>query len=283
MRLYLILSGVFFVMSASTLYSQTNEAAEEEKSKLGTFNGRFLYDGEPPEVKPIGRFHKITLDEPLRSDPKTVRRSGVASSYYRSYLRQGIRPNTDDESLLVNKHGGIANVFIFVRSKNIPPPALKTGTIPPVKLQFKNGQFIPRILGIRVNQTLIVENCDNFAFNFHTYPHRNGADNRLINPKTDWQFTFRKSEYIPIQFRSDLQYWASGIILVRDNSYFAISDADGKWSIPDLPPGKWKFQTWHEKAGRLTNWKNGRFTFDIKTGKNDLGTIKLSPEMFKKD
>jgi hypothetical protein len=282
MRFHLILSVTFFVMSASTLYSQTGEAAETEKPKLGTFNGRFLYDGEPPEVKPIGRFHEITLDEPLRRESGTRRRSSVAS-FYRNYLRQGIRPNTNDESLLVSKEGGIANVVVFVRSKDIPLPALNTGTLPPVKLQFKDGQFVPRILGIRTNQTLIVENCDKFVFNFHTYPYRNGADNRLIKPKTEQRFTFQNSERFPVRFQSDMQTWAKGILVIRDNPYFALSDADGKWNIPDLPLGKWEFQTWHEKAGRLTNWKNGRFTFDIKTGKNDLGTIKLSPEMFKKD
>ena len=78
-----------------------------------------------------------------------------------------------------------------------------------------------------------------------------------------------------------------GYVLPRDNPYFAVSGADGKFEIKDLPVGKLEFQVWQEKAGNFKDyttggWKSGRFEFDIKAGDNDLGTIKFDPKLFTK-
>ena len=34
-----------------------------------------------------------------------------------------------------------------------------------------------------------------------------------------------------------------------DHPYFAITDADGSFSIPDLPPGEYVIEAWHERLG----------------------------------
>ena len=68
--------------------------------------------------------------------------------------------------------------------------------------------------------------------------------------------------------------------MVHDNPHFAVSAADGTFSIPNLPPSKWEFRAWHEKVGYLKNWPKGRFQVEIESGNKDLGDVKLLAEMF---
>jgi hypothetical protein len=76
-----------------------------------------------------------------------------------------------------------------------------------------------------------------------------------------------------------------GYILPRDNPYAAVTGDDGSFEIKDIPAGTWEFQVWQEVAGYLAakpEWKKGKFKLEIKPGDNDLGTIQVPADLFKK-
>ena len=68
--------------------------------------------------------------------------------------------------------------------------------------------------------------------------------------------------------------------MIHGNPYVAVSQPDGSFTLPDLPPGEWEFRVWHERAGYVRHWPQGRFKRVIQPGENDLGTIRLKPEVF---
>jgi len=37
------------------------------------------------------------------------------------------------------------------------------------------------------------------------------------------------------------------VILVLENPYFAATDENGNYKIPDVPPGTYKLKAWHER------------------------------------
>jgi hypothetical protein len=39
---------------------------------------------------------------------------------------------------------------------------------------------------------------------------------------------------------------------VLEHSYFAVTDTNGRFMIPDLPPGTYTLEIWHEKLGTQT-------------------------------
>jgi len=158
MHLHCLLGVAFLVMNATTVHSQTNAVVDPAVPRLANLDGRFLYDGRPPKRRPIAGLHEVSLDKPPAREPMTGRLRAIELAY-REYLQQGIRPRTLDESLLVSRDGGIANVIVFVTSADIPSPESRKPQT--VTLETINGLFAPRVLGLKANQTLVVENSDN--------------------------------------------------------------------------------------------------------------------------
>src|SRR2546428_9454722 len=47
--------------------------------------------------------------------------------------------------------------------------------------------------------------------------------------------------------------WMQGNVIVVDNPYYAVTDENGKFTITDLPPGKYRVRIWHEYAGETSS------------------------------
>jgi hypothetical protein len=88
------------------------------------------------------------------------------------------------------------------------------------------------------------------------HPRKSDPDDEVkgtIKPLNDQrEMTF---EYVapsrPFPVACDLHPWMRAWWLVLDHPYAAISDAEGKFTIADLPPGNYEFRVWHEKFGDI--------------------------------
>lgn len=78
-------------------------------------------------------------------------------------------------------------------------------------------------------------------------------------------------------------------VIIQDHPYMAVTDADGRFEIKNIPAGEWTFQFWHEKSGYIreleidgkqVEWPRGRATFTISPMPTDLSELKISPQLF---
>ena len=49
--------------------------------------------------------------------------------------------------------------------------------------------------------------------------------------------------------KCNIHSWMHAFIGVVENPYFAVSKDDGTFEIPNVPPGDYTVEAWHEKAG----------------------------------
>jgi uncharacterized protein (DUF2141 family) len=59
---------------------------------------------------------------------------------------------------------------------------------------------------------------------------------------------FLKPE-IMIRVKCNIHSWMHAFIGVVDNPYFAVTGTDGSFKIPNLPPGDYVLEAWHETLG----------------------------------
>jgi plastocyanin len=193
-----------------------------DPATAGTLQGTIRFTGRKPPKKPVD----------MSNDPACV-----TAHHGRPY----------DESLVVNPKGGLANVFIFVKT-GLEGKKFATPTAP-VTIDQNGCWFRPRVTGIQTGQTLDVTNSDPVTHNIHPLAQINREWNHSqAQGDAPLERRFVKPE-IMIRVKCNIHSWMHAFIGVLENPYFAVSGTDGSFAIPDLPPGDYTIAAWHETLG----------------------------------
>lgn len=154
-----------------------------------------------------------------------------------------------DEEVAVDAAGNLANVFVYVKQgledKKFEPPA------EPKVIDQKGCWFLPRVWGVQTGQVYKVTNSDPLTHNIHPMPQNNRDWNQSQPPGAEpfvRKFMFPE---VMIKVKCNIHGWMHSWIGVVPHPYYAVTGADGAFSLPNLPPGKYTLEAWHESLGRL--------------------------------
>ena len=194
-----------------------------DPATAGTVTGKIQFTGHKPAPQ------KIDMDE----DPQCAR------------LHKGAK--VSDASVEVNSKGGLANVFVYVKTglegKRFEPPSA------PVTIDQNGCWFKPRVIGIQTGQTLKVTNSDPVTHNIHPLAQVNREWNHSQSqgdPPLTRRF-IRQEIMIPV--KCNIHHWMHAYIGAVQHPYFAVTGADGTFEIKNLPPGEYTVAAWQEKMG----------------------------------
>ena len=152
---------------------------------------------------------------------------------------------------VVGPKGELADVVVSL--KNVTGKS--TGaSAPPVVLDQKGCLYTPTILAVQTGQKIIVKNSDTCVHNVHCKPTVAGNEesNQVqMSGGADLTFTFPQPEPF-LKFQCDVHPWMFAWVSVIDSPYFAVSGKDGKFTIKNVPPGKYTIEASHRKLGAQT-------------------------------
>jgi hypothetical protein len=189
--------------------------------------------------------------------------------------------DTYADDLVINEETkGLANAFVFMyRAPKKIHPDLKDAPEEKVIFDQKNCMFTPHCLFIRKGQTVEVLSDDPIAHNTHTYPIRGTQSNILIPPNvregSGVDIACNVAESMPHPVQCDYHPWMRAHWLVCDHPYAAITDAEGKFTIENLPEGTHDFRIWHERKG----WIDRKYKVTVKGGETtelETYTVKVA-------
>lgn len=161
-----------------------------------------------------------------------------------SAMYPGALPKT--RFYVVGAGGELADVIVYLKGV----PSASTGaSAAPVLLNQEGCLYTPQILAVQTGQKVIVKNSDPCVHNVHTKPTANPESNQVqMAGGQDLTFTFDKPEPF-LKFQCDVHPWMFAWVSVFDHPYFAVSQADGKFTIKNVPPGKYTLAAAHRKLG----------------------------------
>jgi hypothetical protein len=112
--------------------------------------------------------------------------------------------------------------------------------------------YTPRVIGVRVGQTLEVRNGDPIAHSVHSVS-KLGNSFDVTMPYGGALFSFKpKQEEVMLRVSCDLHKWMTTYVGVVTNPYFAVSGQGGAFEIDKVPPGTYKIEAWQEAYGVVT-------------------------------
>jgi len=148
---------------------------------------------------------------------------------------------------LLIKNNGVKNAVISISGKDAKKLKSSSGEY---ILNQENCVYSPHIVVMPKESELEIQSSDPFNHNIHTFSFDNDPINLMFMPGMEHEQEFEESEIVKVE--CDLHGWMQAWVVVTDNSYFALTNDDGSFEIPDLPPGKYTLTAWHEVLGTMT-------------------------------
>ena len=149
------------------------------------------------------------------------------------------------EDVVTGPGNALQNVVVYVSGG-----AAGTSSRSPVPAIFdqKDCHFSTHVLAFQAGQELQMSNHDPLAHNIHPMPHINREWNQILLPGTPpSSYTLDSPEFIPV--KCNIHPWMRGYFVVLQTNYFAVTGEDGRFRLPELPPGKYTVTAWHEVFG----------------------------------
>ncbi|HXI71237.1 MAG TPA: carboxypeptidase regulatory-like domain-containing protein [Verrucomicrobiae bacterium] len=212
------ISSLFLLLAAMALVPGTQAA---------DITGVITFKGTPPAEKEI---------TPIMDD------ANCSASYTKAPLTH---------FYAVNAKGELGDVIVSLKGVT----GQSTGaSAPPVVIDQKGCLYIPTIVAVQTGQKIVVKNSDSCVHNVHdkpTVPGNNESNDVQMPGGADLTYTFAKPEPF-LKFQCDVHPWMFAWVTVSDSPYFAVSDKDGKFTIKNVPPGKYTVEAVHRKLGTQT-------------------------------
>jgi plastocyanin len=150
-------------------------------------------------------------------------------------------------------NGHLADAFVYIKS-GLPeapydPPATEA------TLDQNGCRYRPHVLAIMTGQKLKITNSDPTTHNIHPMPQAKGnrewnqSQGPHADPITKTSFT---AQEIMLPVKCNQHPWMKMYLNVIAHPYFAITGPDGKFTIPNLPPGTYTLAVVHEKLPEQT-------------------------------
>jgi plastocyanin len=233
-------------MKKSLLLLLAGAFAAVQLANAADITGTVTLKGTPPADIPI---------TPLKNDP-------TCGPMYSTM------PTT--HFYVVGPDGGLGDVVVYLQNVT----GKSTGaSAPPVVLDQKGCLYTPQILAVQTGQKIIIKNSDPCIHNVHCIPTVPGnlEHNDVQMPGgADLSYSFPKPEMF-LTFKCDVHPWMFAWVSVIDSPYYAVTGKDGKFTIKNVPPGKYILAAAHRKLGTQTapvevtaSGATQDFTFEVK-------------------
>lgn len=149
--------------------------------------------------------------------------------------------------LVLGDGNTMGNVFVKV-SQGVPPGSYPAPSEPAV-IDQQGCIYHPHVIGMIAGQELKFLNSDGILHNVHGLPEQNREFNLGMPANlTEKSVTLNQPEPL-FPVKCDVHPWMNAYVAVMSHPFWAVTEADGTYTIENLPAGSYTIEAWHERLG----------------------------------
>lgn len=152
-----------------------------------------------------------------------------------------------DPSTAVGPNAELGGAFVYLEGVE----AGKAFDPAPAAIDNQGCVYVPYVQGAPVGGELEVVNSDTALHNVHVHFGRRTLWNIALPLKG-----FKVPKTLPdrpgiLHIACDVHEWMKSVIYLVENPYFATTDAEGNFSLDEVPAGTYTMVVWHKRFGEI--------------------------------
>jgi plastocyanin len=172
------------------------------------------------------------------------------------------------ENVVTGEGNTLRNVVVYISAGE---PDTPSAAVSPAIFEERGCRFDPHVLVMRAGQEIKIYNRDPISHNIHPLAKTNREWAKIQPSNTPpFFYAYDKEEFIPV--KCNIHPWMQGYFVVLKTIHFAVTGADGRFLLPEVPPGHYTVTAWHETYGTLSReititgreWQTVDFVFEAK-------------------
>lgn len=214
-----VVVGAFILFLAAPTWAYQ----EGDVKDAGTIAGTVKFAGTPPAAK--------TLD--ATKDQEVCGKEPIS-----------------EEGLVVGKEGGVQWAVVSLTDIQ----SGKKWDLPEAVMDQKGCVYRPHVLLTQVGKDLAALNSDGILHNIHTFPEKNPPLNRA-QPKFLKKLVLKGSSFKTpetMNVKCDVHPWMNASVVVAAHPYYAVTDANGQFTLTNVPAGTYTLEVWQESLGKTS-------------------------------
>jgi plastocyanin len=153
-----------------------------------------------------------------------------------------------DDAVTVAPDGALANAFVELVGEFLETPV----PVDPVFIDQRGCVYRPRVVGIRAGQALQIRNSDDGLHNVHGVSTKRDSFN-VGQPMRSMIYTAHPRDPGILELKCEVHPWMTAVVVVVNHPFFAVTGADGAFSLPSVPTGIYDLRAWHERFGTIVS------------------------------
>lgn len=161
------------------------------------------------------------------------------------YPVEGCGTSKRSPRLVVSADGGVANAVVWLQTSTDAQTSPATAA-----MDQQACEFVPHVLLVPRGSTVTIGNSDPILHNLRIFREAQMLMHEWQQPAPQPNtISWRFDEAGRFLVRCGVHAWMSAWVIVAEHPYYALSDPDGNFTIPQVPPGAYTLQVWHEALG----------------------------------
>jgi hypothetical protein len=166
-----------------------------------------------------------------------------------------LQPKYVPAKFLVGAGGALPGAIVRLKKTEVPKSAIPAGWPPKTDhvIDQIGCEYTPRVSVAAVGQQLVFKFSDPTLHNVRAAPPV--VPNQGFGQGNTLTATPRGAQRILVE--CSIHPWMAGAIEVTDHPWCVVTDSEGRFVLPPLPPGTYHVQVWHDQVQDPSLSKDG--------------------------